>query len=119
MSDELVPAICCVFPDGPVRWTEADLDEVVECMVSAFLVWKLPNDFAPDAGITFTPPHVDHMWPVGTNLLTAGQTREMVLHMLKAVGYLDMTNFKWWDDADVLDPKPRSELMLYDNDHGK
>lgn len=51
-------------------------------MVDRFLWWKLPQDFAPDCGITFKP--VDHpsCWPVGTNLFTADQARQMVEHML-------------------------------------
>lgn len=60
--------------------------EALERMVSRFLSWKLPQDFAPDAGILFIPtkrfgydtPH----WPVGTNLLTATQAREMLCHVL-------------------------------------
>lgn len=51
-----------------------------ENMVSRFLGWKLPKDFAPDAGISFSPsvmsdsPH----WPSGTNLLNADQAKEML-----------------------------------------
>lgn len=55
-----------------------------ESMVSRFLCWKLPADFAPDAGISFDPkceyksPH----WPSGTNLLHAGQVEEMLEHVV-------------------------------------
>lgn len=62
--------------------------EALERMVSRFLCWKLPKDFAPDAGILFTPSeHQAHAydtphWPVGTNLLTATQAREMLCHVL-------------------------------------
>lgn len=59
---------------------EATLDE----MVNRFLWWKLPKDFSPDAGISFTPtkPYEgdefgNSWWPVGTNLLTAEQARAM------------------------------------------
>lgn len=58
--------------------------EVVKIMVDRFLSWKLPKDFAPDAGITFDRrnayegPH----WPVGTNLLSVDQAEVMVRHML-------------------------------------
>lgn len=56
-------------------------------MVNRFLGWKLPKDFAPDAGISFNPTRQDSYdepgsWPVGTNLFTADQARAMVLHML-------------------------------------
>ena len=65
-------------------------DDLVKEMVNRFLGWKLPKDFAPDAGISFTAPkHYEDgdeyeplWWPVGTNLLTADQAREMVQHML-------------------------------------
>jgi len=51
-------------------------------MVDRFLCWMLPKDFAPDAGISFKPTkpdgHGTHWWPVGTNLLTAEQARQML-----------------------------------------
>lgn len=59
-------------------------DALVKAMVDRFLGWKLPHDFAPDAGISFSPsvksdnPH----WPTGTNLLHAGQALEMFKHCL-------------------------------------
>ena len=57
---------------------EFNIDE----MVDNFLSWKLPEDFAPDCGITFTPINHPNMWPVGTNLLTAAQARAMIEHMI-------------------------------------
>lgn len=63
-------------------------EEMVSRMVDAFLRWRMPDDFAPDAGITFTPPAngaPDYLWrPVGTNLLTAQQAKAMVRNMLDA-----------------------------------
>ena len=59
--------------------------DLIDMMVDKFLSWPLPIDFAPDAGITFSPGNVVHgspLWPVGTNLLTATQARQMVEHML-------------------------------------
>lgn len=63
-------------------------EEQIDHMVNRFLSWKLPSDFSPDCGITFkqvsSPAPLRSMhWPVGTNLLTYTQAREMVLHMLK------------------------------------
>lgn len=60
---------------------------MINKMVDRFLGWKLPKDFAPDAGISFKPTKPDGYdepgcWPTGTNLLTAEQAREMVKHML-------------------------------------
>ena len=56
-----------------------DVDE----MVNKFLGWKLPEDFAPDAGISFDTAYGEK-WgmPTGTNLLTASQAKEMILSML-------------------------------------
>ena len=46
-------------------------------MVDRFLCWELPKDFAPDGGISF-----DHSSkPIGTNLLTADQARQMFEHV--------------------------------------
>jgi len=53
-------------------------------MVDRFLAWKLPADFAPDAGISFGPKyeHDSPHWPSGTNLLHAGQAKEMLEHVV-------------------------------------
>lgn len=59
--------------------------EAMERAVSRFLSWKLPADFAPDAGIAFAPGHVttnSPLWPTGTNLLTATQARDMIRRVL-------------------------------------
>lgn len=59
---------------------------LVREMVSRFLAWTLPADFAPDAGISYCPPTFlgGEMRPTGTNLLTAAQTEDMVRHLLAA-----------------------------------
>lgn len=53
-------------------------------MVDRFLCWKLPKDFGPDAGISFCPryEHESPHWPTGTNLLHAGQAKEMLEHVV-------------------------------------
>lgn len=63
-------------------------DEQIRAMVNRFLSWKLPKDFAPDAGISFkadynenTPFPARHE-PTGTNLFHAGQAEEMIRHIL-------------------------------------
>lgn len=48
-------------------------------MVERFLSWKLPNDFAPDGGISFDGVSE----PVGTNLLNYTQAEKMVEYMVK------------------------------------
>lgn len=62
-------------------------DEQIKHMVDRFLSWRLPDDFSPDAGISFKAEfneHTDHPMkhePFGTNLLTADQARKMVEFM--------------------------------------
>ncbi len=48
-------------------------------MVGRFLAWRLPKDFAPDGGISFEE---SAWWPSGTNLLHAGQAKEMLEHVI-------------------------------------
>lgn len=58
---------------------------MIDKMVDRFLGWKLPQDFGPDCGISFTPFHPNgttRFEPVGTNLFTADQARSMVKHMM-------------------------------------
>ena len=64
------------------------MDDLIKHMVDRFLTWRLPNDFSPDAGISFkaefnedTALPMKHE-PVGTNLLDATQAEAMVRHML-------------------------------------
>lgn len=68
--------------------TENDMSKtMIDKMVDRFLGWKLPKYVAPDAGISLKPAKPNSYdepgwWPVGTNLLTADQAREMVKYML-------------------------------------
>ena len=74
---------------------------VLMAMVDRFLAWKLPEDFSPDAGISFKPeynveynaklgiPPQRHE-PIGTNLFTATQATEMIEHILG--GAMDSSN---------------------------
>ena len=71
--------------------------KVTDEMVTRFLGWKLPEDFQPDCGISFTP-HFNVEWnakqgkppqrhePVGTNLFTATQAKAMLEHVLALAG---------------------------------
>ena len=61
-------------------------DAQIKHMVDRFLMWKLPADFAPDAGISYKRPNYDQSWsPVGTNLLDATQAEAMVRHMVEGL----------------------------------
>jgi hypothetical protein len=68
-------------------------DKLIKTAVDRFLGWKLPEDFNPDAGISFVPEYnVEYnakygkpparYEPVGTNLFTATQAKGMVEHIL-------------------------------------
>lgn len=64
-------------------------DEVIKRMVDRFLAWRLPEDFAPDGGISFrrvfneNTPHPMKAEPSGTNLLTAAQAEAMIRHLVQ------------------------------------
>lgn len=66
-------------------------EDQIKHMVGRFLNWKLPDNFAPDGGITFDPvinrgyPFERKREPVGTNLLDAQQAEAMVRHMLEGL----------------------------------
>jgi len=65
-------------------------DAQIKQMVDRFLCWKLPKNFAPDSGISFTPTkpyegdeYGNSWWPIGTNLLSAEQAEAMIRHILE------------------------------------
>lgn len=74
-----------VAPAGPAGPAQ------IQHMVERFLAWKLPDDFNPDGGVSFTPTFNDHLptpmrhEPTGTNLLTYTQAEGMVRHMLEGL----------------------------------
>ena len=66
-------------------------DDQIKYMVGRFLGWKLPDNFSPDAGISFKPTYNDHLpqptkhEPTGTNLFDARQAKAMVEYMLEGL----------------------------------
>lgn len=66
-------------------------DAQIKHMVDRFLGWRLPDDFSPDAGISFKrtfnehTPHPMYHDPHGTNLLTATQAEAMVRYMVEGI----------------------------------
>jgi hypothetical protein len=70
------------------RSEDAMTQAQIKHMVDRFLSWRLPDDFDPDAGISFKAAYNEHTTfpmrhePVGTNLLTAVQAEAMVRHMI-------------------------------------
>lgn len=51
--------------------------KLIDQMVDRFLCWKLPEDFGPDCGISFNSMG-GQCKPVGTNLFTATQAKQML-----------------------------------------
>lgn len=67
-------------------------DKQIKHMAERFLGWRLPENFAPDAGISFTPTFNDHLPsgpmkhnPTGTNLLDYTQAEAMVRYMAEGL----------------------------------
>ena len=66
--------------------------EQINHMVNRFLGWRLPENFSPDAGISFKATFNDHMPfgpqkynPSGTNLFDATQAEAMVRYMVEGL----------------------------------
>ena len=66
-------------------------DEQIKYMRDRFLGWKLPENFNPDAGITFKPMFNEHTAhpmkhePSGTNLFDAEQAEQMIRYMIEGL----------------------------------
>lgn len=65
-------------------------DDQIKHMVQRFLMWRLPDPFRPDNGISFTPPFPEEPmrsrhWPIGTNVFDADQAEAMVRHMVEGL----------------------------------
>lgn len=66
-------------------------DEQIKRMVDRFLGWRLPENFSPDAGISFKRTFNEHTAhpmkhePSGTNLFDATQADAMVRYMVEGL----------------------------------
>jgi hypothetical protein len=66
-------------------------DDQIKYMVNRFLGWKLPENFSPDAGISFKATFNEHTAhpmkrePSGTNLFDATQADAMVRYMVEGI----------------------------------
>ena len=66
-------------------------NDQIKYMVNRFLSWRLPDNFAPDAGISFKPvfnEHTSHPMkhePTGTNLFDATQAEEMIRYLIEGL----------------------------------
>jgi len=91
-------------------------DDAIKHMVNRFLGWKLPENFSPDAGISFKAAFNEHTAhpmrhePTGTNLFDATQADAMVRYMVEG-----SDDFRWLIEA----PGPRylavQRLQMSDN----
>ncbi len=82
---------------GDVQTKPDSADQVpdVKFMVNRFLGWPLPKTFSPDCGISFDGRKNDEwnkskQWPIGTNLLTADEAKEMFEYVLKSAAPLNI-----------------------------
>lgn len=62
----------------------------IDHMVQRFLMWKLPETFNPDGGVSFKPsyaeePYRSRHWPTGTNVLCYTEAKAMVEHMIEGL----------------------------------
>jgi hypothetical protein len=61
-------------------------DEQIKHMADRFLGWKLPKNFNPDAGISYTPlSYSEKLPPTGTNLFDATQADAMVRYIIEGM----------------------------------
>lgn len=66
-------------------------DDQIKHMVDRFLGWRLPENFSPDAGISFERTYNEHTpypmkhEPIGTNLFDAQQAEQMVRYMVEGM----------------------------------
>lgn len=66
-------------------------EDQIKHMSDRFLGWKLPENFSPDAGISFKKTFNEHTAhpmkhePTGTNLFDAEQATAMVLYMTEGM----------------------------------
>lgn len=109
--------------------------KVTDEMVSRFLSWKLPKNFYPDSFISFDREKHDawggyqNSWPTGTNLLHAGQAKEMLQHVLgntspplqaDAKVPLSKTDAEYWlnSRSQIIDAVEKAGFKLMSNKDG-
>lgn len=62
-------------------------DEQIKKIATKFMEWRLPLDFRPEMGVSFTAPLTDYMrqrnWPKGKHLFTIDQVQDMLYELFK------------------------------------
>lgn len=75
----------------PIAEAKSITDEQIKHMTNRFLMWRLPANFNPDAGISFRPEFNEHTAhpmkhePTGTNLFDYNQAEAMVRYMIEGM----------------------------------
>ena len=97
-------------------------EKLIKHMVDRFLGWRLPDDFRPDAGISFKPEFNEgsaypmRHQPSGTNLFDATQSEEMVRYMLEGlpgnIAMVDAGEVRGWQPIETA-PKDGTEIDLW------
>lgn len=89
----------------------------INALVNRFLLWRLPEDFSPDGGISFAiAPRLMQHWPTGTNLFTADQARKMFEYCVTGLAIAVRNAGKALDEATADDKQLVARVCgpLYD-----
>ena len=82
--------------------TDMLTENQIKHLVDRFLGWHVPENFAPDAGITYTRLSYQHSadtMPSGTNILDATQADAMVRYMAEGLPEERPNEFGWLIEA--------------------
>ena len=94
-------------------------DDKIKHMVNRFLGWKLPENFNPDAGISFKAAFNEHTAspmkhePTGTNLFDATQADSMVRYMVDGI---DTSENDGWQPIETA---PKNEMFIWATPKGE
>ncbi len=82
----------------------------IKHMVERFLMWKLPEHFNPDCGISFDQSYRSDHGPVGTNLFDFVQATAMVRHMIEGL------NLPSPREPGFIKPDTDQQVFFYEQD---
>lgn len=88
----------------------------IDQAVDRFLCWRLPENFAPDCGISFVKVNHPTSWPTGTNLFTADQAKAMLAHVAEPL--IVEIEQRWIPVIERLPDSGVTVLAFYKNGNG-